>query len=59
MYIEPMCGILRLCSLPFLREKSSDEISYEQIAVESISQLGMFESFVAITAFLQLFVPLI
>ena len=40
LYIQPMLEILKICSLPFLKEKSSDEITYEQIAVESISQLG-------------------
>ncbi|XP_077978018.1 cilia- and flagella-associated protein 69-like [Glandiceps talaboti] len=39
-YTEPMCEILKICSLPFLKEKSSDETAYAQIAVESISQLG-------------------
>nr|XP_006825782.1 PREDICTED: uncharacterized protein C7orf63-like [Saccoglossus kowalevskii] len=39
-YIEPMCEVLKICSLPFLKEKSSDETAYSQIAVESISQLG-------------------
>ena len=40
LYIEPMCEILRLCSLPFLKEKMSDETAFKQIAVESVSQLG-------------------
>jgi hypothetical protein len=40
-YISPMGEILQLCSSPFLKEKSSDEMSYEQIAVESIAQLGL------------------
>ncbi|XP_070566690.1 cilia- and flagella-associated protein 69-like [Ptychodera flava] len=39
-YIDPMCEILKICSLPFLKEKSSDETAYAQIAMESISQLG-------------------
>jgi len=39
-YIQPMTEILHLCSAPFLKEKSSDEMAYEQIAVESIAQLG-------------------
>ena len=34
--------ILRICSLPFLKEKSSDELIYEQIVIESISQLGKY-----------------
>ncbi len=40
VYIEPMIEMLKLCRFPFLKEKSSDEISYEQIATESVSQLG-------------------
>jgi len=40
-YISPMVDILKICSLPFLKEKSSDEMSYEQIAIESIAQLGI------------------
>jgi len=40
VYIEPMCGLLHLCSMPLLKEKTSDETAYEQIAVESVAQLG-------------------
>lgn len=40
IYIEPMCEILKVCSLPFLKEKTSDETSYEQIAIEAVAQLG-------------------
>ena len=40
LYVEPMCAIIRLCSLPFLKEKTSDELTFKQIAVESVSQLG-------------------
>ena len=40
LYVEPMCEILRLCSQPFLKEKTSDETAFKQIAVESVSQLG-------------------
>lgn len=43
VYEKPILEILKLCSLPFLMEKSSDELVYEQIVVESISQLGEFE----------------
>lgn len=42
VYIEPMLAMLKICKFPFLMEKSSDEISFEQIAIESISQLGMY-----------------
>ncbi|XP_071812719.1 cilia- and flagella-associated protein 69-like [Apostichopus japonicus] len=39
-YLQPMQELLKICSLPFLKEKSSDETVYSQIVVESISQLG-------------------
>ncbi|MEE6466773.1 hypothetical protein FKM82_007045 [Ascaphus truei] len=39
-FVEPMCEILKLSGLPFLKEKTSDEISYAQVVAESISQLG-------------------
>lgn len=32
--------ILKICSVPFLQEKSSDELVFEQIVTESISQIG-------------------
>ena len=41
VYVEPMMDLLKLCGFPFLKERSSDETSYEQIAAESVSQLGM------------------
>ncbi|KAI8777748.1 cilia- and flagella-associated protein 69 isoform X1 [Biomphalaria glabrata] len=40
IYEKPILDILKLCSIPFLMEKTSDELVYEQIVVESISQLG-------------------
>lgn len=40
IYEQPILDILKLCGLPFLMEKSSDELVYVQIVVESISQLG-------------------
>ena len=45
IYITPMLDILKICSLPFLKEKSSDETAYEQIAIESIAQLGKILDF--------------
>ena len=41
LYEQSIIDILRLCSLPYLKEKASDELIYEQIVVESVSQLGM------------------
>ena len=40
VYIRPMLDLIKLCRFPYLMEKSSDETSYEQIATESVSQLG-------------------
>ena len=40
IYVSPIIEILKICSLPFLKEKSSDEMSYETIAIESVAQLG-------------------
>lgn len=39
-YIDVMCELVNICGLPFLKEKLSDEMTYEQIVVESMSQLG-------------------
>ena len=44
LYVAPMLDILKICSKPFLKEKTSDETSYEQIAVESVSQLGEYKT---------------
>ncbi|KAF6022274.1 CFAP69 [Bugula neritina] len=40
VYLEPLLDILKIVGKPFFKEKSSDETSYEQIAIQSISQLG-------------------
>ena len=42
-YKQPMLDMLVICSYPFLKEKTSDETSYQQISVESVAQLGRFE----------------
>ncbi|XP_041039883.1 cilia- and flagella-associated protein 69-like [Carcharodon carcharias] len=39
-YIQPICEVLKLCGLPFLKEKSSDESNFAQVVSESISQMG-------------------
>ncbi|KAH3715889.1 cilia- and flagella-associated protein 69-like [Dreissena polymorpha] len=39
-YEQFIIDILKICSLPFLKEKSSDELVFEQIVLESVSQLG-------------------
>lgn len=45
IYLQPLLDILKIVSKPFLKEKSSDEAAYEQIAVESVSQLGKFSHY--------------
>lgn len=40
LYEQPIIDILKICGLPYLMEKASDELVFEQIVVESISQLG-------------------
>ncbi|VDI03562.1 Hypothetical predicted protein [Mytilus galloprovincialis] len=40
LYEQLIVEILKICSYPFLKEKSSDELVYEQIVTESVSQLG-------------------
>ncbi|XP_051872151.1 cilia- and flagella-associated protein 69-like [Pristis pectinata] len=39
-YVQPICKILKLCGLPFLKEKSTDESNFAQVVSESISQMG-------------------
>lgn len=39
-YISPLCELLKLCGLPFLKERSSEETTFVQIVTESISQMG-------------------
>ncbi|XP_035286559.1 cilia- and flagella-associated protein 69-like isoform X2 [Anguilla anguilla] len=39
-YAVVMCDILKICGLPLLKEKSSDEMHYAQVVRESLSQMG-------------------
>ncbi|KAJ8389421.1 hypothetical protein AAFF_G00119590 [Aldrovandia affinis] len=39
-YILVMCDILKICGLPLLKEKSSDEMHYAKVVKESLSQMG-------------------
>ncbi|KAJ8273402.1 hypothetical protein GJAV_G00101230 [Gymnothorax javanicus] len=39
-YTLVMCDILRICGLPPLKEKSSDEMFYAEVVHESLSQMG-------------------
>ncbi|KAK3587960.1 hypothetical protein CHS0354_014478 [Potamilus streckersoni] len=39
-YEQYILELLKIVSMPFLKEKSSDELIFQQIVIESISQLG-------------------
>ncbi|CAJ1082976.1 cilia- and flagella-associated protein 69-like isoform X2 [Xyrichtys novacula] len=39
-YVPILCEALRVCSLPFLKEKSSDELNYAQDVIEFLSHMG-------------------
>jgi len=41
-YEEPMSALLQLCRLPYLKQKTSDETAYEQMAIECTEQLGLW-----------------
>lgn len=43
-YLKPLLEMLKIVGKPFFKEKTSDESNYEQIAIESISQLGKYAS---------------
>jgi hypothetical protein len=44
-YEEPLCKIVALCSVPFLKEKSSDENTYAPCVIETLSLLGTLVKF--------------
>ena len=48
IYTQPLIDILQICSLPFLKERASDETSYKKIARESVAQLGATSIFKSI-----------
>ncbi|KFQ38616.1 Uncharacterized protein C7orf63, partial [Mesitornis unicolor] len=39
-FTEPLCELIKLCGLPFLKKKSFDEVSYSVAVSKSIAQLG-------------------
>ncbi|NXF87402.1 CFA69 protein, partial [Eubucco bourcierii] len=39
-FTEPLCQLIRLCGLPFLKKKFSDEMSFSETASKCIAQLG-------------------
>ncbi|XP_062423721.1 cilia- and flagella-associated protein 69 isoform X3 [Rhea pennata] len=39
-FIEPVCELIKLCGLPFQKNKLSDEVSYSLTVSKSIAQLG-------------------
>ncbi|XP_031795838.1 cilia- and flagella-associated protein 69 [Sarcophilus harrisii] len=40
VFLEIVCEILKLCRLPFLKKKTSDEITYAKEISEAVSHLG-------------------
>ena len=43
-YIPSMCSLLKIFQLPFVKEKSSDELYYEAIIAGCMADLGKFQS---------------
>ncbi|KAM9308129.1 cilia- and flagella-associated protein 69 [Gastrophryne carolinensis] len=39
-YLEPMCDVIKLFGIPFLKERMSDEANYAHMVAESLSQFG-------------------
>ncbi|NXE79572.1 CFA69 protein, partial [Cochlearius cochlearius] len=39
-FSEPLCELIKLCGLPFLKKKLSEEVSYSVAVSKSIAQLG-------------------
>ncbi|XP_030267530.1 cilia- and flagella-associated protein 69 isoform X1 [Sparus aurata] len=39
-YVPVLCEALNICSLPFLKEKASDELTYAQDVIEFLSHMG-------------------
>ncbi|XP_051526526.1 cilia- and flagella-associated protein 69-like [Myxocyprinus asiaticus] len=39
-YAKILCDLLQICSLPFLKEKSSDEKNYASVVTDCLSQMG-------------------
>uniref|UniRef100_A0A9J7X9S9 Cilia- and flagella-associated protein 69 ARM repeats domain-containing protein n=1 Tax=Cyprinus carpio carpio TaxID=630221 RepID=A0A9J7X9S9_CYPCA len=39
-YGRILCDLLQICSLPFLKEKSSDEMKYAAVVTDCVSQMG-------------------
>eukprot|EP00066_Takifugu_rubripes_P029327 XP_011618593.1 PREDICTED: cilia- and flagella-associated protein 69 [Takifugu rubripes] len=39
-YLPILCEALKICSLPFLKEKSSDELNYAKDGIEFLSHMG-------------------
>ena len=40
IYLQPIIEILKICSKPFWKEKSSDKLVYHKTYIDLISQLG-------------------
>ncbi len=39
-YIPSLCSLLKVFQYPFVKEKASDELIYEQVIVECLANLG-------------------
>ncbi|KAL1254867.1 hypothetical protein QQF64_012928 [Cirrhinus molitorella] len=39
-YARVLCDLLQICGLPFLKEKSSDEMNYAAVVTDCVSQMG-------------------
>ncbi|XP_026088119.1 cilia- and flagella-associated protein 69 isoform X3 [Carassius auratus] len=39
-YARILCDLLQICGLPFLKEKSSDEMKYASVVTDCVSQMG-------------------
>uniref|UniRef100_A0A8C1LVR9 Cilia- and flagella-associated protein 69 ARM repeats domain-containing protein n=1 Tax=Cyprinus carpio TaxID=7962 RepID=A0A8C1LVR9_CYPCA len=39
-YARILCDLLQICGLPFLKEKSSDEMKYAAVVTDCVSQMG-------------------
>ncbi|XP_050993225.1 cilia- and flagella-associated protein 69-like [Labeo rohita] len=39
-YARILCDLLQICGLPFLKEKSSDEMNYAAVVTDCVSQMG-------------------
>ena len=53
-YIPSLCSLLGLFKYPFLKEKASDELVYEQVIIECLANIG--RNFIHITQHVCLYI---